>query len=278
MLRYYYNDTRCMKIFFIACHDGGYKHDLAQYIPDMGRLVLVETTPAVQMIRSLGIPITQFNEVFRGDLLHNENTFAAPSYQVRSAPTSLPPADPQLLEEGTFRSGNGGVSVTYPKSYAAAGGANGHHNIEIGQNKAVPDKIIMFNKNGIRLDPPLKPPGQTPAQASYKRKLLEAKGDAFCNHHYLSGACSWGSTCNWEHNIKLNAEELAIHRYRARSNPCNTGPTCMDYFCQLSHHCPRDPSCNRGVNCKFKSHDTHGDMHLSGEDLKTVYVIMMRPL
>lgn len=164
-------------------------------------------------------------------------------------------------------SGNGGISVQYPSSYASVGGLNGHHNISLPVAKTKKAKIIEYNDNSHRLDPPNKHPGNTPAQEPYKQKCETIKPRVFCNDFYLVGRCERAEKCKMEHDVKLMPGELAIQRYKARTSLCPNGPTCSNYNCYLSHHCPFGPLCSRGSECKF-SRTTFGDLHLSGDDLR----------
>ncbi|KAL2678876.1 hypothetical protein Neosp_009628 [[Neocosmospora] mangrovei] len=279
MLKYYHDDVRCKKIFFVACHDAGYAHDLRPYIDDQGsRLVLVETTQAAPRIKKLGLPIITFDNVFRSGLLQNETrvTPQSPPKQISSPSPPPPRVQPPVATTTvtatttTIRSGNGGISTKYKGSYAAAGGTGNHQNIDVGPTKSKAPKIIEFNQDNVRLDPPAKMPGHTPAQDSYKRKLLEARNQAFCNGHYLSGTCTWGPQCTREHDTKLTPDEMVIHRYKARSCPCFVGPGCPDFACPMSHHCPQDPFCTRGNECKFKNTVKFGDMHLTKAGMRPV--------
>ncbi|KAJ9133167.1 C-x8-C-x5-C-x3-H type zinc finger protein [Pleurostoma richardsiae] len=106
-----------------------------------------------------------------------------------------------------------------------------------------------------------------PAQDSYSTKLDEIKPKVFCNKFYLTGTCTWGDKCDKDHSTELTPAELAIHRYKARTNLCGNGPDCYDYNCYMSHHCMYGPNCTRAPNCKFAK-TQWGDLHLSKEDLK----------
>lgn len=187
-------------------------------------------------------------------------TLSAASLAASSVQPSTPTASVSI-------SGNGGISIKYPSSYAAAGSASGHQNITIQAAKTKNPKTIEYNKYHHRLDPPIKNPGfnNNPSQPTYKAKADRVKPTAFCNHHYLAGKCKWGDECDRDHSTKLTPGEVAIHRYKARTSVCPAGPACDDYSCSLSHHCLHDPQCNRG-DCKFKN-TRYGDLHLSKEDL-----------
>ncbi|KAJ5096920.1 hypothetical protein N7456_007641 [Penicillium angulare] len=148
-------------------------------------------------------------------------------------------------------SGNGGVSVRYPQapaqatpqSYASAGGLGSHQNISIKTDKA---RTIEYNATGLRLDTPNKKPTDQSAFDTYFIKLSKVKnGDCrgFCNYKYLQGKCKRDSSCPMEHEVVLSEREIAVHRYRARLGQCTNGPTCCDWTCCFSHHCPYVPNC-----------------------------------
>lgn len=179
-----------------------------------------------------------------------------------STPASAP-AGSEVEPQGASRapsivqSGNGGISVTY----STAGGAKGHQNITIKPAKPKKElKVILYNEEGCRIDPPTKHPANTPAQATYQAKLEKIAPNAFCNDHYLIGRCN-RADCHRIHNVDLTAPEISIHRYKARTSVCPRGPECDDYDCYLSHHCLKDPRCSRGNSCKFTNTD-FGNLHL----------------
>jgi len=182
-----------------------------------------------------------------------------------AASSAQPPTPTPTASVST--SGNGGISIKYPSSYAAAGSASGHQNINVQTAKIKNPKTIEYNKYNHRLDSPIKVPSfnNNPSQATYKAKADKIKPNAFCNHYYLAGKCKWGDECDRDHSTKLTPGEIAIHRYKARTSVCPAGPSCDDYSCCLSHHCLHDPHCTR-VDCKFKN-TRYGDLHLSKEDM-----------
>lgn len=158
-------------------------------------------------------------------------------------------------------SGNGGTSI----SYATAGGGGDFQNISIKPTKTKKQaKTILYNIDGCRIDPPTKHPANTPAQGTYQTKLEKVAPNAFCNDHYLVGSCR-RSGCERVHNIDLTPQEVAIHRYKARTSVCPRGPECDDYDCYLSHHCLKDPRCVRGSACKF-AHSEYGNLHLDSNE------------
>lgn len=190
----------------------------------------------------------------------------SPSPMLSAASLAASSVQPSAPTASVSTSGNGGISIKYPSSYAAAGGASGHQNITLQAAKTKNPKTIEYNKYHHRLDPPIKNPGfNNPSQATYKAKADRIKPAVFCNHHYLAGNCKLGDECERDHSTKLTPGEVAIHRYRARTSVCPAGPACDDYSCFLSHHCLHDPYCNRS-DCKFKN-TRYGDLHLSKEDL-----------
>lgn len=158
-------------------------------------------------------------------------------------------------------SGNGGRSVRYGLTYATAGGFENHRNISL---KADPSKLartIEYNRDNQRLDPLNKRPQDQAAWESYHDKLASVRDGpqrrGFCNWEYLTGTCNRKLTCRMEHEVVLDERELAVQRHKARMAPCSTGPSCSDWDCFFSHHCPHETCTNR--TCKF-------DVHLDERD------------
>lgn len=176
--------------------------------------------------------------------------------------------EPQLAQltrnASVLSSGNGGVSI----SYAKAGGSESLQNIDIAAKPKKMTKTMLFNADGRRIDPPTKHPANTPAQNTYQSKLEKVVPNAFCNDHYLVGKCK-RPNCERIHNVELSPQEVAIHRYKARTSVCPRGPIeCFDYDCYLSHHCLKDPRCTRGPGCKFTNTEW-GNLHLDTNEKLT---------
>ncbi|KAK8081027.1 hypothetical protein PG997_008845 [Apiospora hydei] len=176
--------------------------------------------------------------------------------------------EPQLAQltrtASVLSSGNGGVSI----SYAKAGGSESLQNIDIAAKPKKMTKTMLFNSDGHRIDPPTKHPANTPAQQTYQSKLEKVNPNAFCNDHYLVGKCK-RPNCERIHDVDLSPQEVAIHRYKARTSVCPRGPIeCFDYDCYLSHHCLKDPRCTRGPGCKFTNTEW-GNLHLDTNEKLT---------
>lgn len=272
MLKHFVHDPRCKRIYFVACHDGGYFHDLKDFAgphttaQQAGRLVLVETTPAHPDLKALGLPMIQFQGLFRASPLPSKHDMRQ-KVQPQTAAAQGPKA-PVPASSNVTTSGNGGVSVNYQTSYANAGGSQVHRNLAIKPSSETGPKTVYFNKDGHRLDAPLKPPKSGPVQDSYRRKIEKIWPKVFCNAFYLNGRCQWKDNCDKEHEVKLSAEELAIHRFRARTAPCYGGKFCDDAECLHGHHCPKSPLCDRS-NCKWRD-TSFGDLHLNKADMEPV--------
>lgn len=297
MLNHYYRNFQCKKVFFAACHDNGYIHQLRDFIGDSEgekRIVLVETTPAGTQFKSLGFDITRFNDVFRCEHLPSEQVpnrlgFQRPSvatanetngrsllfrdsgvnsngeFSQVTTPNSPSLATPviqgSVMDSDVDVSGNGGISVRYPSSYATIGGSHHHQNITIKRRETKETKIIEYNGYKQRLDPPIWFPTDAAAKDSYRKKLQQIAPKGFCNDHYLLGRCD-RFECKRDHDEKLNAREILIQKYKARQGQCRNGPGCADYDCYLSHHCPFGKNCSHSP-CKFS-------LHISDNDLKVV--------
>ncbi|KAF7719258.1 Uncharacterized protein PECH_004814 [Penicillium ucsense] len=293
MLNHYYRNFQCKKVFFAACHDQGYVHQLRDFIGDSvseKRIILVETTPAKALFTTLGFEITRFNDVFRCEHLPSEQEpgrlgFQRPSVttaderngtsslfrdsgadsngEFSQATTTHSPALATPLIHGSGMdsdidvSGNGGISVRYPSTYATIGGSNHHQNLTIKRRETKETKKIEYNRYKQRLDPPIRPPSDAAANDSYYKKLHQIAPRGFCNDHYLLGRCD-RFRCKMEHDEKLNAKEIIIQKYKARQGQCLDAPGCTDYDCYFSHHCPFGKKCHHSP-CKFSLHISEND-------------------
>ncbi|KAI2621980.1 hypothetical protein GGS26DRAFT_568737 [Hypomontagnella submonticulosa] len=189
---------------------------------------------------------------------------AAASSPIQSSSTPDQSTAQLPRASSVISSGNGGTSI----SYATAGGVNDLQNVTVKAPKPKKQpKVIFYNADNYRIDPPTQHPPRTPAQATYQAKFQAIKPSVFCNDHYLKGRCKWGISCDKTHDAELTGPELAIHRYKARTSLCPAGPYCVDYDCYLSHHCPRSP-CTRGDMCPFYDTEKWGDLHLTKDQLQ----------
>ncbi|KAI1260146.1 hypothetical protein F5Y18DRAFT_406408 [Xylariaceae sp. FL1019] len=177
-----------------------------------------------------------------------------------------PPAPPARTKSNIVSSGNGGTSI----SYATAGGKADHQNVtvKVAKPKKQPN-CAYYNGDQGRLDLPIQHPAKSAAQESYQAKFLAVKPSVLCNDHYLRGDCK-KPNCNKTHNVKLSPEELAIHRYKARTSMCPDGPYCVDYTCYLSHHCPRAKCLpSQDKPCPFSNTAEYGDLHYTTKEQST---------
>jgi len=293
MFNFYHNNIQCKKIFFAGCHDTGYVHDLEEKRgtgESERRIVLLETTPAEPKFRQLGFPITHFDNVFRNQPLDNETKRSrtwsfdgTPSNDMRTtvaspltcAALSSKSQTPWRSKAGgkddeeaendlgrvsstVKRSENGGISI----NYASAGKDKDHHNVDISTTKSEQRRSILYNAAQQRLDLPNNRSWSVDAQQSYNKKIEQIKPKVFCNEFYLVGDCPRGDSCFFDHSKELSREELKIHRYRARTGPCVTGPSCQNFNCYSSHHCPAGKSCYKGPDCLFsEAKSYYGDLH-----------------
>lgn len=293
MFNFYYNNIQCKKIFFAGCHDTGYVHDLEEKRgtgESERRIVLLETTPAEPPFRQLGFPITHFDNVFRKKPLDNETkhsralsfdgtfsnnmriTAASPLTWAASLSKSQTPwrskaggeddeedgKDLGRLSSTVQRSENGGISI----NYASAGKDKDHHNVDISTARSEKRRSILYNAAQQRLDLPNNRSWSVDAQQSYNKKIEQINPKVFCNEFYLLGDCPRGISCFFDHSKELTSEELKIHRYRARTGPCVTGPSCQNFDCYSSLHCPAGRNCYKGPDCLFsKAKSYYGDLH-----------------
>lgn len=195
----------------------------------------------------------------------NPTGVSTPSPVLSTSTADSKPPTRTTTTTSVISSGNGGTSI----NYATAGGSNDHQNVTVKAPKPKKQpKVIYYNADGYRVDPPTQHPPRTPAQATYQAKFQSIKPSVFCNDFYLKGKCKWGVNCDKTHDAELTAPELAIHRYKARTSICPSGPYCVDYDCYLSHHCIREP-CTRD-DCQFLETKRWGDLHLTKSQLQPV--------
>ncbi|KAK7926667.1 hypothetical protein PG985_003665 [Apiospora marii] len=283
MLNHYLRNLQCKKIFVACCHDNGYLHFSKVF---RSNTLLNETKRAPASFSTSNLPIHPFPPPATQPDYGSQRGLAvmSPDKQMPPpVPAATPPftdstvstpatmhadTEPQLAQltrtASVLSSGNGGVSI----SYAKAGGSDSLQNIDIAAKPKKLTKTIIFNADGHRIDPPTKHPANTPAQVTYQSKLEKVVPNAFCNDHYLVGKCK-RLNCERIHNVELSPQEVAIHRYKARTSVCPRGPIeCFDYDCYLSHHCLKDPRCTRGSNCKFTNTEW-GNLHLDTNEKLT---------
>ncbi|KAI1768572.1 hypothetical protein GGR53DRAFT_517741 [Hypoxylon sp. FL1150] len=233
---------------------------------------IARPTQSIQQ-KMISTPTTTPSTIFSPPERQSSTPAPAPTPTPLSASVSSPsrssstpeqhPVQP-LRTASIVSSGNGGTSI----SYATAGGMSDFQNVTVKTPKPKKQpKVVLNNADGYRIDPPTVHPPRTPAQSSYQAKFQAIKPSVFCNDYYLKGNCKWGVSCDKTHDAELTPPELAIHRYKARTSLCPSGPYCSDYDCYLSHHCPR-PACTRGDQCPFYYTEKFGDLHLTKEGLQ----------
>ncbi|KAJ6145571.1 hypothetical protein N7470_009466 [Penicillium chermesinum] len=269
MLKHYYSNYQCKKIFFAGCHDNGYLNDLQKYTSDeesRERITLVETTPAQPSFRTmLTFPIIRFDGVFRSTSLSMED-----SSQPSSPGGSISPTRPLATRLSTLNAPPGLASpsqttkpIIIPKTAAitapswrrdsassttTTSSTSHHRTSSISPHPQAHSPIspspgmaaLLYNEHRERIDPPNKKPADQPAFDSYFAKLAKVKTAecrGFCNYRYLQGQCRRGAMCHNEHDVVLSEREIAVHR----------------------HHCPFVPNCT-AQTCKFEVHLEAKDM------------------
>jgi hypothetical protein len=95
---------------------------------------------------------------------------------------------------------------------------------------AIPVGKIPVNANDHRLDPYLRP---VSANAMEK---LRARRRRVCNNFHLTGSCSAGGTCTYDHDVLEPGDKRALETL-ARSLPCPKRGSCRSVDCTLGHVC-----------------------------------------
>jgi len=217
-MRFHLRNYNCKHIFLGIAFDAGYAPFLDEVLTpdDYARTIILEGSPTVREIASLGLNSVHFEGLFRNDKL--------PSQSMRPATVPNP---------NTWA----GVSSFIPSS------------------TPISSPTINL-KNGPTKKPTIKqswtpePRGRDPALTVDKTVLSKIKqrtgSNKLCNNHYLRGPCGKGDDCDYEHNHKATDEEYTALQWLTRQVPCGNGQDCDNEYCIYGHHCPAF-SANHGM-------------------------------
>lgn len=249
MLRTFSDNPTCRHIIFGGCHDAGYLLNLDQFKHNeakASRITLLETTPAYRGFVELpNFKRVKFDDIFRNEALPdsapaiNTAMFAAhsppPSAQAPvvlrsltngSMTSQMPPKkfDPPAVVSPSPSTPAPSVSATESSEDSWANvskaGPERTSNLSIAPSKAnTKKKFAYYNKQEQRLDEPL------PARDKVAAEALDARmkkiGKKMCNNFHLSGSCSQGKFCQFQHEPHLSPGALIALRYKARTLACN---------------------------------------------------------
>ncbi|WQF76845.1 hypothetical protein CDEST_01859 [Colletotrichum destructivum] len=272
MLRVMVRVNQCRHIFFAPCHDNGYLPVLQPYNLDhrvVGKLTLIETTPAEVGFKRLNFPIISFKSVFMSEKLpervHRPAIGGIPS--TLAVPTAVP-VQPLASVTGTDSNNNdvpprstankpprvSSPRLSHPQTpnqWSAVGKASSApKKVDVSNtNKAQTLKYYLLNQDSQRVDEPL-PNTHHAVEKNSRGRVTTA--EKLCNNYHLRNDCK-NPWCPYVHGEKLSPGELLLLKQRCRGIPCSTGSICSDFSCIFGHGCMW--TCNAN-NCRFKSY--HG--------------------
>lgn len=110
---------------------------------------------------------------------------------------------------------------------------------------------IPINEQGQRLDFAMKFPPKHAREAFHTRT-----GKALCISHHLTGVCSKGDTCRYDHS-ELDSSTFRVFRYMTKTTPCSHGSECQRVDCVYGHVC-QDTRCLEELREKCPLAAFHG--------------------
>lgn len=232
-MRWHLRNYNCKHIVLGISHDAGYAPFLDEVMTadDRNKISILEGPPTVYELKTLGLPIISYTDIFRTEK----------------------PVDRVQPVESASQAPPSGVNITASKTSTAAsspattwaGITTAASTLSISPaGTEVPPVISIKNARGAVRPPEWVPeprgldPFVTPnlhSLADIKRKTGSEK---LCNNYFLRGACSKGNECPYKHRPKLGEDDLNALAYLSRLNPCQQGQYCPDYTCVYGHHCP----------------------------------------
>lgn len=274
-------DSDCKQILLGVSHDTGFTPFIEHVVAEEElnkHITLLEGQPTVPKIKSTGVNIIAFGNIFRADApvvkrpaprtkssspsvaaSTPDSLPAVPIAPITTAPTPLaapvsdftpstsasPAPVPAPMTWATItRKATPPPVITLPIPLRTAAPTRSGST-----NKAAPQP--NWNPGPRGLDAPI-PLSQSVLDTVKKRK----ESSKLCNNHYLRGPCTKGDDCCFEHNYKPNRDELNAIAFLARLNPCTSGQECDVDNCIYGHHCPSVVN-NTCVHpfCKFQTEE-----------------------
>ncbi|KAI0884877.1 uncharacterized protein GGS22DRAFT_189091 [Annulohypoxylon maeteangense] len=234
--RFHLRNFNCKQVVMGISHNSGYGPFLDGLINNnttKQRITILEGTPTVQAIVSIGVGIMNCHTIFRSEKLLSrvpqdraQTTMSiGPSYAA-IAQTKVASPPPQIT-----------LPIALKKTAAPA--------------RPVQSPPPEWYPGPRGFDKPIA------VNQAVLERLKKRKGeDKLCNNHFLRGPCSKGDECKFEHDYNPTKEEMKVIALFARLNPCTSGQDCDVDNCIYGHHCP---STINGVctnaRCKFEMED-----------------------
>lgn len=222
-----------------------------EHDPDTSsRITLLETLPALDDYKTLGMKIVSFNDIFRTTNLQGPSSppkrSPTPQANKTSRTTITPSPGPTLAAQP-----KSGPAQTESSSWATATKTGSHgKSISIASAKIdVPalGTVYYVNSDGERIDAPL------PYLKNSDRDALKAitNNTKLCNKFYLGKNCSKPCPMKFSHTKVLSPGQMNALRQQARSIVCRLGLRCCDEACYLGHSCPNEVRLGSG-QCEWE--------------------------
>ncbi|ROV96137.1 hypothetical protein VSDG_05025 [Cytospora chrysosperma] len=274
----------CKHVFFAGCHDEGYVSFLSPYKLDQKiapKITLIETYNTNPKYYDLGFRMASFPNIFRQqDFPPPGPTPLSPQSpkQTRSSNSAAlssvisPPAAVESRSSTPVSSGSG--SGSGPGSTWAAVGKSSmplNKTIDIAPTKrasgSVGKKYYLVNKEGERVDEPLRTPASELFDRYNARIKNENHGLKFCNTCNFAGPDKCPQTGDFKHGANnLPPAEFEVYRFLVRTTKCPSEVWCHKVDCPYSHHCKFGSNCEKDWECKFNA--TH---HMSRVPYRKIF-------
>ena len=268
-LELFANNVHCKRIFLGCCHDSAYASLLEPYRGNpiiAPRITLLGSGESHPVFKSLPYDMIDLPQTFTPSPYSTKATFA-------SRDVSLWQADhfsrsskevPSTNVEGSSTPSEGlppSLNTTISSSEAIAKWQEAaNKDTEVSsfrrphsrflQTSGQSSGKVLLNIDDERVDPPL----QKEDPETRRHMLVQMKEQNYCAFFHLLDACQperSGRPCKYRHEPKLNNEELAVLRNKARGLPCGVGSICRNSLCPFGHSCSNQPGCTFGAKCRL---------------------------
>jgi hypothetical protein len=234
----------CQKVVMGVSHNDAYGPVLEEILridPNkQGLFSVLEGTPTVRAVATLGLDTIRFKDIFRSDKLTDRRTVSNHSVQSRqsgsSASTSTSERPGVVSYAMVTRKASPPPQITLPIPLAPK---TANSAIRLVKQPAKP----AWNPGPRGLDAPI-PLNQVALETIKKRK----DNNKLCNNHFLRGPCAKGDTCCFVHDYTPNKDEKNAIAFLARLNPCTNGQACDVENCIYGHHVSAAPCL---ITCVF---------------------------
>ncbi|KAI0426981.1 hypothetical protein F5Y09DRAFT_317374 [Xylaria sp. FL1042] len=238
----------CKQIIMGISHDPAYGAILDEIIRGdvnkQERIKVLEGSPTVRAVVSIGTDIIRFSDIFRSDKLTDRRTVSSHSVHSVQSGSSISTSTsglPNISYATVTQNASPPPQITLPIPLAPK---TTNSSLRVVKQPPKPS----WNPGPRGLDAPI-PLNPMALETIKKRK----DNNKLCNNHFLRGPCAKGDECCFVHDYSPNKDEKNAIAFLARLNPCTNGQDCDVDNCIYGHHCP---SVVNGIcthpYCKFR--------------------------